>query len=214
MSAASSVRLFRRLRAALTGGLLIAVALSTPAAARTIVDPSTLNPAPPESFNAVCYRTGGHISCNLSFSDPDVVAEPTGIICDDGTELLNSFERSVVGKRIYDADGNLVQRHFRESFTGTFLNPTTGQTALWTQHDTVIHNLAVPGDVTTGTEQVSGLQSRVWVPGGGTILTDAGRLVFDAASGEVLRASGHHPFDEYYRLGDASALAGLCAALT
>lgn len=101
VSVVSSARLFRRLRAALTGGLLITVALSTPAAARTMVDPSTLNPAPPESFNAVCYREGGHITCSLAVSDPDVVTEPTGIIC-DGTELLNSFERSVVGKRFYD----------------------------------------------------------------------------------------------------------------
>lgn len=212
MSVASSVRLLCRLPAALIGGLLIAIALSTPAGARTIVDPSTLNPAPPDSFNPVCFRDGSHIMCNLSFSDPDVVAEPTGIIC-DGTELLNSYERSVVGKRFYDADGNLVQRHFREYLNGTFVNPSTGQIALWTQHDTVINNLALPGDVTTGTEQITGLSSRVWAPGGATILTDAGQVLIDVASDEVRRASAHHPFDDYYRLGDASALAALCAAV-
>jgi hypothetical protein len=62
----------------------------------------------------------------------------------------------------------LLQRHFRESLDGTFRNPDTGLVAPWTQHDTVIQNLAVPGDAATGTEQVSGLITRVWLPNGGT----------------------------------------------
>lgn len=37
--------------------------------------------------------------------------------------------------------------------------------ALWTQHDTVLHNLALPGDTATGSEHVSGLITR---PGSGT----------------------------------------------
>jgi hypothetical protein len=128
--------------------------------------------------------------------------------------LLNSFSRSVVGKRVYDAQGRLLQRHFRESFDGTFVNPATGKVALWTQHDTYIHNLAVPGDDATGTTQVSGLSTRVWTPNGGTILTDAGTFRFDVASDEVLNASAHHPFDDYFRLGDADALERLCTALS
>src|SRR5215217_7300999 len=125
----------------------------------------------------------------LSFTEPTLVDEPTDIFC-DGTQLLASSTRSVVGKRLYDADGNLLQRHFRESITGSFLNPATGELVLWRQHDTVIQNLAVPGDLSTGTTQVSGLDSRVWAPGGGTILTDAGQLIIDPASDEALKASG------------------------
>ena len=208
VNATMTVRRFSRLILAVTGGLVLAVALATPASARAPVDPSTLNPAPPAEFNAVCYLDGNHISCDLAFSDPDVVDDPSGIVC-DGTMLLASFSRSVVGKRTYDADGNLLQRHFRESLDGTFRNPDTGQVALWTQHDTVISNLAVPGDLATGTESSSGLLTRVWLPGGGTILTDAGRLLFDAATGELVKLSAHHPLV----LGDPSALATLCAAL-
>ena len=207
-----TVRRFRRLVLAATGGLVLTVALAVPASARTPVDPSTLNPPPPASFNAVCFRDGSHITCTLAFSDPDIVNEPSGIVC-GGTELLVSQSRAVVGKRFYDADGNLLQRHFRESLSGTFRNPDTGRVALWTQHDTVIHNLSVPGDVASGTEHVSGLGSRVWLPGGGTILTDAGTSIVDVATDEVVKISGHHPFDAYFRLGDASALAALCAAL-
>jgi hypothetical protein len=202
------VRRFRLLILAATGGLVLTVALAAPASARTLVDPSTLNPPPPAQFNPVCYRDGSHITCDLAFSDPDVADDPSGIIC-DGTELLASFSRSVVGKRTYDAGGNLLQRHFRESLDGTFRNPDTGGVVLWTQHDTVISNLAVPGDQSTGTESSSGLITRVWVPGGGTVLTDAGRLLFDATSGELVKVSGHHPIV----LGDPSALASVCAAV-
>jgi hypothetical protein len=203
-----TVRRFSRLILAVTGGIVLTVALATPASARTPVDPSTLNPAPPDSFNAVCYRDGSHITCDLAFSDPDVVDVPSGIIC-GRTELLFSASRAVVGKRIYDADGNLLQRHFRESLDGTFRNPDTGRVALWTQHDTVIHNLAVPGDVATGTEKDSGLITRVWLPDGGTIVIDAGLLVVDVATDELVKVSAHHPIV----LGDPSAPASLCAAL-
>jgi hypothetical protein len=202
------VRRFRRLILAVTGGLVLTVALATAASARTPVDPSTLNPAPPDSFNAVCFSDGSHITCDLAFSDPDVVDVPSGIVC-DGTELLFSASRAVVGKRIYDADGNLLQRHFRESLDGTFRNPDTELVALWTQHDTVIHNLAVPGDVATGTEKDSGLITRVWLPDGGTIVIDAGLLVVDVATDELVKVSAHHPIV----LGDPSAPASLCAAL-
>lgn len=204
----------RWLGAAAASALMVLFSLAAPTAnaAKESVDPGTLNPPVPAEFNPSCSRTGSHISCSLAFSDPDIVDEPSGIVC-DGTELLFSQSRSVVGTRRYDAGGNLLQRHFRESLDGTFTNPDTGLVALWTQHDTVIHNLGVPGDIASGTEHVSGLGTRAWAPGGGTILTDAGTSLVDVATDEVLRVSGHHPFDDYFRLGDPSALARLCAAL-
>lgn len=208
----TAVRRLSRLIMAATGCLVVTTAMATSASARTPIDPSTLNPAPPASFNAVCYRDGSHIRCDLAFRDPDITNDPSGIIC-AGTELLISQSRSVVGQRTYDANGNLLQRHFREYLQGTFSNPDTGKVALWTQHDTVIQNLAVPGDLTTGTEQISGQQSRIWLPDGGTILTDAGYTLVDAASGAVLQESAHHPFDAYFGSGDTSALTPLCAAL-
>jgi hypothetical protein len=193
--------------AAATG--ISALLLASPATAREAVDPSTLNPAPPDFFNAVCTSTGQHITCTLGFSDPDIVDEPSGIVC-GSTELLFSQSRSVVGKRFYDSDGNLLQRHFREYMGGTFTNPDTGRSVTWIQHDTVLHDLAVPGDNLTGTISLTGLTTRVaGVPG----LSDAGRLLIDASTDEVVTASAHHPFDAYFREGDAAALAPLCDAL-
>jgi hypothetical protein len=191
--------------------LVVSLAFASPVAAREPVDPSTLNPPPPDFFNAACERVGRGVICDLAFTDPDVIDEASGITC-DGTELLVSQTRSVAGKRYYDQNGDLIRRHFRESVSGTFSNPDSTKSAPWVQRDTVVHKLGVPGDLGTGTERVTGLMSLVWLPGGGT-LVDAGTIVRDVGTDEVLHISGKHPFDDYFRLGDAAALDPLCAAL-
>jgi hypothetical protein len=201
------------LRTLMVVGLTVGLALAaaSPASAREPVDPTTLTPPPPESFNAVCERTGNQIICTLRFSDPDIVAEPSGVVC-GSTELLVSQTRSVVGKRYYDADGNLLTRHFRESFTGSFTNPVSGNVATFVAHNTVIHQLATPGDIASGTTSLTG-QTRMTGPGGNTILIDAGRLIIDEGTGEIVVTHGPHHFDDYFVRGDTHALDPLCAAL-
>ena len=196
------------------GTLAIAstLALAAPAFARTAVDPSTLNPAPPDFFNADCQQLGIQIVCTLAFSEDPIVNEDSGIVC-GSTNILFSQTRSVVGKRFYDADRNLTLRHFRESLDGTFRSPATGKIVLWTQHDTVITNLAVPGDLNSGTIKISGLETRAWLPSGGTVLHDTGTVIFRAGTDEILRSGGKHPFNDYFVFGDASALSALCNAL-
>lgn len=201
-----------RLVRALAGALIVLAVTVAPASARTAVDPSTLNPPPPDFFNAVCFTSGSGIICTLGFSDPDIVDEPSGIVC-GSTELLISVSRSVVGKRFYDADGNLLQRHFRESLDGTFTNPDTGSVATWTQHDTIIHDLGVPGDLATGTTRIAGLLTRAWGPSGGTVITDVGTFFVDESAGELIRSGGQHPFDAYFSGSDPDALEPLCDAV-
>ena len=174
------------------------------------VDPNTLNPPPPAEFNPVCERLGGGIVCDLAFSDPPLFDEPSAVIC-DGTELLFSQTRSVVGRRIYSADGNLLKRHFREDLAGTYSNPLTGQTIGWETHATNIHVLSVPGDLSSGISSGAGT-GRWFELGGATVLVDGGRLVFDAASG-ILESHGPHHFDDYFEEGDTDALQPLCDAL-
>ena len=205
------MRFTRGARIVVLAASLLALSAS-PASARTHVDPNTLNPPPPDFFNAVCETNGHDTICTLHFSDPDIVDEPSGIVC-GGTELLFSQSRSVVGKRFYDGNGNLTQRHFRESFSGTVTNPDTGNTAVWVQHDTVIQNLGVPGDLSTGTTKITGLFTRAWAPGSGTIFTDAGTFLIDETAGEVIHSGGHHPLDDYFSGADPNALAPLCDAL-
>jgi hypothetical protein len=202
----------RALVRAASAALLGALALAGPAAARTPVDPGTLNPPPPDFFNAQCYLGAGGTVCTLHFSDDPIADEPSGIVC-GATELVFSQERSVVGKRYYDANGNLVQRHFGEWMSGTYSNPVTGKSLPWVERDTILHNLSVPGDLATGTIKTTGLITRVWQPGRGTVVLDAGTIVEDVATGALLRSSGPHPFRDYFVDGDTSALQPLCDAL-
>jgi hypothetical protein len=202
----------RRVGASLFPALALALAIAAPAAARSPVDPGSLNPPPPDFFNAECYAGAGGTLCTLHFSDDPIVGEPSGIVCDD-TELLFSQERSVVGKRTYDAAGNLVQRHFREWMSGTFTNPESGLRLPWEQHDTIIHDLSVPGDLDSGTIRTTGVLTRAWLPGGGSILLDAGTILEDVATGELIHAGGPHPFYDHFVNGDPSALDAICDAL-
>lgn len=205
---ASPVRIARSVVVATAATLL----LVAPVAAKEPVDPNTLNPPPPAAFDPTCDRIGSKIVCELAFSDPPIVDEPSELFC-DGDQILISQTRAVVGRRIYDADGNLLKRHFREDFTGSFTNPASGQTVDWVSHATVIHTLASPGNIASGHTTSSGLSIRISAPGGGTVLLDAGRLVIDEATGEITGSSGPHHFDDYFVHGDVDALQPLCDAL-
>lgn len=189
------------------------LAIGAPASARTPVDPGSLNPPLPDFFNGVCNQLGKHVLCTLAFSDEPIIDEPSEVVC-DGTEILYSQERSVVGKRTYTGAGDLLQRHFREDVTGTMSNPSTGRTLDWVAQSTIIDNLAVPGDRSTGVIQITGTAIRVLTERGRTVLNDAGRVVIDASTDEIIFSAGPHRFDDYFLHGDADALAPLCAALS
>jgi hypothetical protein len=182
--------------------------------ASQIVDPSTLNPPPPPQFNPVCKAVGFGTLCTIEFVETEG-PDPSGIICGSGPtsfEIVTSDTRTVAGRRYYDQNGDLTQRHFREVFVGTLTNPLTGASLDFVQADTVFHNLAVPGDVNTGTEAVTG-STRVSRPNGGVVLIDAGRVIIDVSDGTLLFEAGQHPFDDYFGSGDASALQPICDAL-
>jgi hypothetical protein len=193
---------------------LIALVPQAAAFAGASVDPATLNPPPPPEFNPTCEAVGSGTICHLAFTDPPVISEPIGMICGSGAdsfEVLLSQARSVEGRRYYDRNDNLTQRHFREVFTGTLMNPLTNATVSFDQSDTVIHNLAVPGDLNSCTVTITG-SLRLHRQDGGVVLIDAGRSVL-AADGTLIHETGQHPFDAYFVFGDASALQPLCDAL-
>lgn len=178
------------------------------------VDPTTLNPPPPPQFNPTCEAVGSGTICHLAFTDPPTIAEGTGIICGSGNksfEVLDTSTRSVEGRRYYDRNGNLTQRHFREVIVGTLTNSFTNTSVSYDQGDTIIHNLAIPGDVDTGTETITG-SLRVHQLNGGIVLVDVGRTVL-AADGTLITETGQHPLDAYFVFGDTSALQPLCDAL-
>ncbi len=66
----------------------------------------------------------------------------------------------------------------------------------------MIHNLTVPGDVDSGITSFTGLYSRFYLPGGGTILMDAGTFSQDIDG--IVREGGPHPFNDYFVNGDTA----------
>ena len=207
----------RRLARLFLTSLIALAAVMTPQSvlASQIVDPSTLNPPPPPQFNPVCKAVGFGTLCTVDFVEiqgPDA----SGILCGTGAgsfEIVVSNTRTVTGQRYYDENGDLTQRHFRQVLAGTFTNPLTGASLDYAESTTIIHDLSVPGDLSTGTETFTG-STRLSLPQGGTVLIDAGRVVIDESDGTILFEAGQHHFDAYFAYGDTSALQPICDALS
>src|SRR5262245_45717273 len=159
---------------ALSGGL-IGASPGPVSAAGHEVDPSTLTPPPPDFFNASCRAAGRQILCSLEFIDPvSPVLESTGIVCGAGAEafeVLDTWTRSVRGTRYYNADGQLLRRHFNDEWAGVLTNSVTGATVTYRQHNTYLHDLATPGDVGSGIERDT---THLRVTSGGTVVIEAG----------------------------------------
>ena len=102
-----------------------------------------------------------------------------------------------MGKRFYDGDGLLLRRHFRDEWQATMTNPVTGRSATYLQTDRILHDLAVPGDNTTGTEEIT-TRLRVVDDAGSTVFVDAGRTVIREADGSI-----------EFQAGEARVLFGL-----
>ena len=179
----------------------------------TTVDPSTLNPPPPPSFNPVCEEVGGGTICTVNFSDPPF-AGGSGLVCGTGANAYEVFQfqnRTVQGRRYYDENGNLTRRHFREVLGGTWTNPLNHKALSYSGALTHLHDLTVPGDITSGTDSVTG-SVRTYLPQGGTVLFEAGRTI-GTSDGVVISENGPHPLLHYFVLGETAGIQPLCDAL-
>ncbi len=172
------------------------------ASAGTIVDPSTLQPVPP---NAVCRDDGPQIICD-TFVDEDLVNEP---ILDFDLPCGTIYETSHyhgAGTRWY-VDRLVVRRHVAASLDGTWsLSPTgagptvriSGYWSYWTVWTT-------PGDTSTAVDtSSSGNDFKISAPGFGVIVHDAGHTYPDGTHHGV---TAEFPFTPEVE-------AALCAALT
>ena len=127
-------------------------------------------------------------------------------------EVFQFQNRSVLGHRYYDQNGNLTRRHFHEVVSGTLSNPLTHIAVSYTGRGTTLHDLTTPGDATSGTLIFTG-STQVHKPHGGTLLFEAGRTISAAADGSFIRESGQHPVLNYFVFGDIAAIQPLCDAL-
>jgi hypothetical protein len=186
--------------ASLAGG--VALWMTAPAAAGPIVDPSTLQPEPP---NAVCREDGRQVICD-TFLVEEVVNEPIAdfdLPC--GTIYETSHYRGD-GTRWY-VDGKVVRRHVAASLDGTWsLSPTgagptvkiSGYWSIWTVWTT-------PGDDSTAVDtRSSGSDFKLSASGFGVINLSAGLTYPDGT---------HHGITPEFPF-TPEIEAALCAALT
>lgn len=197
--------------------LAVPMALAAPGAAfagRPLVDPSTLNPVPHSTGKPVCAREGNRIVCRTTIDiNDDYGTFDSGISC-GGAELqwTMTYNLRAGSEAIYNAEGNVLELIYDDSYTGALSNPDSGRSVAWTQRDRTDYVFTTPGDNSSGTFTMTELQ-KVTSATGHLILTDAGRETFDLASYSRLTASGHHPLDDYFYGGDPTGLAPLCRAL-
>jgi hypothetical protein len=192
------MRMSVALVAALAGGLIW---MAAPVAAGPIVDPSTLQPEPP---NAVCREDGRQVICDTFFVE-DPVNEATGDVLPCGAIYQTSHYRGD-GTRWY-VDGKVVRRHVAASLDGTWsLSPTgagptvkiSGYWSTWTVWTT-------PGDDSTAVDtRISGGDFKISAPGFGVIILSAGLAYPDDT---------HHGITPEFPF-TPEIEAALCAALT
>lgn len=168
--------------------LAAGLAVAAPVAARTAVDPSTLNPPIPETSNPVCGWSGKQVICSTDRTF-DVVDSGTGIVCGED-EVLESSHRHVFGQRLYDAQLNLVEIRFVEDIEGVLFIPDGGSIR-WTGTDRGVQKLSVPGDRGTGVLTNSGTNIHLFPTGGGSIAL-AGRTSESFDTGDFF-AVGNNP---------------------
>ncbi|HEY7033528.1 MAG TPA: hypothetical protein VH482_19485 [Thermomicrobiales bacterium] len=165
-----------------------------------------LTPPPPPY--TTCTTAGSGTTCrgntDTTFSFPAEFA------CGSGAGSFAVDEQGTTHREAtlwYDRAGNLTKRTLRIApLEGTFTNAATGRSVPESAHFVITHELLTPGDLDTDRETIAGLFAKVVLPGGGSILLDVGKIVYDP-DGDIAFAAGPHQFTD-------GQVAKLCAALS
>ena len=167
---------------------------------------------PPPSF-LTCKAAAGGTVCSGTRTI-DYGPEESGLMCGTGANAFAILDRGSfrqTATRYYDADSNLTRRVLHETYTLAELsNAVTGTTVDYNQHNTIIAVPAVPGDLDTATETITG-ELIATMPRRGLVLAETGRIAF-APDFTIEFAGGQHDIEDYFRV-DPSALDRLCGAL-
>jgi hypothetical protein len=170
-----------------------------------------LTPPPPSFYT--CMAVGSGTICHGT-TDGSSGPEETGLLCGTGVAAFHAWQSATLDERAaryYDPDGRLTRRVLRADITGEFVNPVSGVTVPWTQHEIHTTVLAVPGDLSFATETIVG-QFVITMPHLGAVALEAGRVIQDG-NGNVEFRAGPQDFLDYYANGDTAAVQELCTAL-
>jgi hypothetical protein len=195
--------------ATLTAALFVVAA---PAAhAGQSVDPSTLNPPPPDF--ETCRTVGNGVTCQGSRPLDPTGAEWTPLVCGTGASAFNiyaSSEGQQVALRHYDQNLNLVGRQVHAETFGEASNPLAGTAVPYHSTDEIVDVYATPGDEFSATESHMG--SMIFtLPHQGAVEINAGKITF-GPTGDIEFASAQNPY-AFNTGNDMSQQQGLCDAL-
>ena len=194
-------------------GAISAVALIPAAqAGQPVVD--ELNPPPPSFLT--CKAVGAGTICEGSRQFVKESEEAPELVCGSGADAFTIYDQGDIYQRAtrwYDADGNLTRRILFERWAPAWWsNPLNGETVPYTQTNTFIAVLAVPGDFDTATETIVG--ESIWTDPetGKKVLRSVGRQVV-GADGTLEFRAGQQAFLDAFVDGDLSVFDDVCAAL-
>lgn len=193
--------------------LLAAIAvLGAPDAAgasgRSPVDPAIMQPPLNPTFDWSCWRTDSGTVCDgerhLSWAAAD-----TEIPCGEGTIYSTGTDDRFL-RRWGDEQGRALRSHGVGNITETFaLTPgMTGTTARAIGRFSQRFGYAVPGDLSTRFEILSGIDVTVLTAGAGLVMHDVGVKSFDIDDNALLAHGQHEVLEDF----DA-AFAKVCNAL-
>ena len=116
-----------------------------------------------------------------------------------GFQVANHYVSNLLGRTSTDRQGTVTRLSARAWGVDTYVNMNTGKelASPYNDHMTV--------DFRTGEAAISGVVSKVVVPGVGVVVKDIGRIAFDR-DGNITFSAGTHPWFD----GDLQAL---CDAL-
>jgi hypothetical protein len=105
----------------------------------------------------------------------------------EGFDIIVNFEFAAMITEFYDQNGDLVRVRGWSRGTGELVNTVTGKTETGSGPSIFFD------DFRTETTSIVGLQFHNNVPGQGIVALDAGRIVIDWATDEVIFEAGPHP---------------------
>ena len=105
----------------------------------------------------------------------------------EGFDIIVNFEFTAMITEFYDQNGDLVRVRGWFRGTGELVNTVTGKTETGSGPSMFFDNFR------TETTSLVGLQFHNNVPGQGIVALDAGRIVIDWATDEVIFEAGPHP---------------------
>ena len=202
-------------RVSLLAGLVGVAALFAAVPVGVAGQQATLSLKQARPFVDTCQPVGGGTICRFSHIE-EVGPVDTGIVCGEGADAFDIFDQFVDHESRtfwFDENDNLTRFTDHDVYSfGQWSNPLTGATVPYTQHNVQTLVLAVPGDITSAIQTVTG-ENIYRVGNGQFVLQAVGMQIFNWDQSELFASHGPNAFVDAFYEGDPHTFDRICAAL-